>query len=858
MRTAGSPADLAWRLVRRRPGRLVLAVVCVALGVATRVMVGHLLHRLERTVDGRVRDLLTADLEVSSTRAFTPDEEATLAAALPEGARLQPLESLVTMAHRARRSRPVQLLAVAPGYPWFGTLRVMQRPGPVRVGDQVLAGEAPQCLVQPELLEQLGAAVGETVRLGSLDVRVAGTLAEEPGVMPGGFGVGPRVLLPRHLLPGTGLVEFGSRVRHSRLIALEDPARAEGLAPELRRALGLGPPDTPPPATRPFRVRTGRDAAARVRRVFDRFADYLRLVALAAMLVGGMGVGAAARAHLASQRDAAALLGVLGAPPGEVARVGALQVLGAAALGAGAGAVLGLGLGELAGALVEPTTGVPLAPGLSPLPPLVGAVLGLGAAMAFSRRALAEAVVPPAEALRAAAGAPPPARLRLMDLLVFGIALWAAASLEARSVRRGLIFAFAAGAGALGLHLLAGGALALTARLGRWRRLPIGLRLGLGNLTRPGLRPRAGVVTLGFTALLFSLLVHLEASLRQELQLDRQGDVAGLFLIDVQEDQLPDLRALAEEQGLQGLSEGPIVLARLTAIDGAPISGGPGETRESQSRYRLRQREQRLSFRIEPGPDETLVAGTWLDGRAEDDAPVEVSVEARWARRVGVEMGQTLTFDVLGVSVVATVTSLRRVRWSSFRPNYFLLLSPHALRDAPKEYVASLPPLDTPARGRFLAALAERMPNVTAFDVGRQLDRVRGVLDQLFLAVRGMALACLLAGLVVVAGMGLAGARARRGDAALLATLGATPRELRRVVLGEFLALGLVAGVLGGALALGLASALIHQVFEIPVVLAPGRAAIVVAVAALTSAAAGWFACRKAAHAPPREVLREG
>jgi putative ABC transport system permease protein len=821
-------------------------------------MVGHLLHRLERTVDTRVRDLLTADLEVSSTRAFTPEEEAMLAGALPAEARVQAMESLVTMAHGGEHSRPVHLLAVADAYPWFGALRIDQREGPVHVGEEVLGGDEPAVLVQPELLEQLTTRVGARLRLGTLEVRVAGTLVEEPGVIPGGFGVGPRVLLNRRFLPATGLASHGSRVRHARLVALADAATAEERATALRTAFGLGVRGTPPPAERPFRVRTGRDAAARVRRVFDRFADYLRLVALAAMLVGGMGVGAAARAHLASQRDAAALLGVLGASPGTVARVGTWQVLGAAVLGAGGGAVLGLALGELAGALVEPTTGVPLARGFSLMPPLVGACLGLGAAMAFARRALAEAVVPPAEALRAAAGAPTPARLGLGDVLVFGLALWAAAALEARSATRGLLFASSAGLGALGLHLLAGGSLALAARLGHWSVLPVGLRLGLSNLTRPGLRPRAGVVTLGFTALLFSLLVHLEASLRQELRMDREGDVAGLFLIDVQEDQLPGLRELVAAQGLRGLVEGPMVLARLTAIDGQGLSQGPGDTRESQARFRFQQREQRLSFRVEPGPDETVVAGTWLDGRAPEDAPVEVSAEERWARRVGVGLGGTLTFDVLGVPVEATVTSLRRVRWTSFRPNYFLLLSPHALRDAPKVYVASLPPLEGPARARFLAALAERLPNVTAFDVGRQLGRVRGVLDQLFLAVRGMAMACLLAGLVVVAGMGLAGARARRADAALLATLGATPEELRRAMLGEFLALGAVAGVLGGALALGLAIPLIGQVFEIPVILAPGRALGVVAVAALTSAGAGWVACRGATHAPPREILREG
>lgn len=852
------PVDLslAWRLGRGRGLRPWLLVLCAAVGVAARVAVGTLVGALERAVTERARGLLAADLEISGVRPLEAARRATLAGLLPPGSRTQRQETLTTMARAGARVRPVQLHAVDPGYPFFGELATREQ-GPGTIGAGPLAGEEPAVLVHPELLVQLGIQVGGRLRLGGLELVVEGVLDRQPGVGAGFLAVGPVVLLRRRDLERTGLVTLGSRVRHAVLVALPDPAAAEAVVERLQQAWGLDP--EAPDATSSLRLVTTRDAERRVRGILDRFTDFLRLVSLAAMVLGGLGLASMTRVRVQEALPDGAVLAVLGAGPTRLLRLLGAQVLALASLGAGLGVLLGSALGNLALVVAgRQLSGFELSPGLDPAAMAWGGTLGILVAAGMALPALlALRERRPLEVLRdqpAASGAPGRS-LRL--LLVGGLGLWLVASLEVRSPWRGAWFAGALVAAALALRVMGAGVLGALVRLGRHPRPPFWVRLGLTNLARPGLRPEAALVTLGLTGLVFAVVGLTQASLLAELEPALRGDRAGLFLVDLQPDQEASLRELVAARGIEGVEVSPMVRARLVALDGAPLARGEGLTREASRRLAFQRREQHLGVRARLGPDEALVEGRWMPVAAGPEAPVEVSLEQRFAARIGVGLGARLTLDVQGVPLEARVTSLRRVRWTSFRPNFFMLVSPHALEGAPAVLVASVPVLPAARKAELLEALVERLPNVTAVDVERQLARVREVLGGVVQAVRVMGLACLAAGVLVLLGMGLASGAARRRDAALLRVLGARAATLEGAVLVEFAALGMAAGGLGVGLALPLTAALLRSFMDLDLVVQGAPLGAVVLLLGVLGAAAGWAACRGATRVEPLRVLRQ-
>jgi len=849
--------QLAWWMGRGAVARSWLLIACIAIGVSARVCVGTFTATVARALDEQARPLLGADLEIIANQPLSAEQRQAIADTMPPGGRALDQLGLVTMAlaPRSGKAGAVDVRGVAPGYPLYGTLSVAGADG--QGPPAQLFAAVPAVYVQRELLARLDAAVGETLKLGSVTFTIAGVLVEDPGLGANPFALGPRVLVDAAKLPATGLVGAGARVRHLTLIATTDAEQGEQVAHQLRSRWGLperaatgfgGRADNPAG----IGIRTARQSQDSLARVFERLGDYLGLVSLVALLLGGVGVAGVVRGYVAEQLESAAMLQVLGAT---VTRVLGILLLQAAAAG-----FIGGVCGCLGGAALENVLLVALNDAL----PVAGHRLADPAALAWGMGlalvvTLTFAVLPlievrglrPLGVLRGD-GVPARSRLALIAWGATSACLFSAlAGIEARSFAVGgmLIAALLAG----GFVTAVIGSLALGA-IARLRPRTFALRHGLANLARPGFRPLAALVTISLACLLFSSLSIYQESLGREIAGAAGSSLPSLFAIDIQADQRDQFTSfLASEPGLGEVSISPLVHARYRgrSRDGVRAAAGAGGGSESE-RW-ARDREQNLSFREQPSADDRLLSGRWIDDRS---ATVEASLERRYAERLGAVLGDVLEFDVQGVPVSATVTSIRTVRWASLRPNFFILLSPHALRDAPQTWVAALPALDAGARTRIQARLAERFPGVSTFDVSEAAARVSELVGRIGTAVRFIGAFTLLAGLAVLVGVAVSNARERRAEAALLKVLGAGWRTLAVSLVCEFAVVGALSGVLGAGQAVPLAWALTSR-FDLPLSVPLPTLILLIAVVALASAGAGLIACRQVFSARPLAVLRE-
>ncbi len=834
---------LAWRLLAGRPALAWLALACIAVGVAARGAVSGSVGAVEDQLSSQARDLIAADLEISSSRPLEGPVRAAVASAIPSGSRTAEARSLTAMAVAGGSAVLCEVRAVGPGWPLAGDLR-----GEPAGSAAALAADPPAVLVDPDLLPRLGVAVGGELRLGSAAFRIAGTVVSEPGSGGNAFRMGPRIYAGLTALDRAGLAGEGVRAKHILLVALADPAAADALAARLRTSLDL-PTDQAEgmgagPSQSPVTVRSAGEAARQGARAAGRAADLLRVVALFALALGTLGVAALAAGMMRAQAEDLAVLRVIGATRSRSAAVFALQATMVGASGGLLGTVIGCTLALSAGAAM----GLPPAwPHLRDL--VIGVGLGTIAALAAAALpALALARMEPLAVLRGEAPAPVPRGLGLIVLAVVAALGVSAAAFEARSWVVGPLVALGAGVVVL---LMAGLGWLVLPLLSRLKPRAFAIRHGLANLGRPERRPLALIVALGLAAALGAALLILRTSFEAELAPGRLTAKPSFFAISLQDDQREGFTAALAHHGLVPNLK-PQVRGRLTAIDGVDAATvAVGATREAERAAHFRRREQNLTWASQPGPGEVLIAGTWPSRSG------TCAVETGWASTVGVHIGSRLTFDVQGVSVAAEVTGLRRIDWWTFQPNFFISLHPDTMAGYPAAWLGTIPAMPREQRRALAGSLAGEFPNVSLIDVADAAEQVRKGIDQAAAAVAAIAAVALLAGLAVVAGTAAAGARERRSEAALIRAMGGTSRTVAVAVAVEFAAAALPAALLGSLAGLAGGAILAGGVIDARVVWPWWQIATLMTVLILAATITALLAARSAWRVPPLAALRD-
>ena len=848
MRRAGVVTFLV-RETRGALGRAAFLVLCVAIGVAAVVTVSSLSSAVRAQLRGQSRELLAADLAIESYRPLPPELDAALAELAPgaERTNLREMASMVALADsegHATRSRLAELKVVEGRYPLHGEL-VLDPPGTL---EERLSAESVLC--GPDLLQSLDAEVGDELLVGGARFRIAGRVIDEPDRLEIGLVLGPRVFLTRAGLDRTALLGVGNRVKHRALLALPgnpDEAALRRLESDLRRDV---------PDGRQLRITSHFEAQPGVRRGLDRFTSYLGLVALLSLVLGGIGVAQVVRAWLGARTREVAIWRSLGLVPGEILGLLLLHVLLLALAGSLLGALLGGAAPLLAAQLAPELFAGGLADaGAWPLAALLrGLALGMGVAVLFALPALTAVWrVPPALVLRAdAVPLSAPRSVRWLTLALLALGLFASAWWQAD--RLDVALGFTGGLAAVGLVLWLG-ARGLLLAIGRVPRLHLSPSLthGLAALVRPGAGTIGAVVALGLGTLVVTTLSLVETELSQRLDEALPSTAPSVFLVDVQPPQWAGVEEELLAHGATSVDSLPVVMARISAIDGVSVRELMSRDRDEgprPSRWRL-SREQRLTWFEELPPSNRLVAGE-LWSRPE---PNELSLEEEYAEGLGVGLGSTLTFDVQGVPLDFVVTSLRSVEWESFAINFFLAVEPGALEGAPGMRLAAArvaPEQEAPLQD----ALVESFPNVTMLRVRPILEKVAAVLARIAAGVRLLGSFAVLAGVLILAGtVGAANLRRAR-EVALWKTLGVTRGGVLRLFFAEFLVVGLLSGGLGAAGAYAFAWSFVELILELESTPSLGITLTGALLAAGLAVLAGIAASARALTTAPARVLR--
>ena len=860
MTSAGFVLRMAWREAHAARRRLALLTASVVAGVGALVAVNSFTGNLTVAVAEQAQALLGADLSLTS-RAPTDDSKPVrrlLDSLRSVGGNAVHLATSVNFAAMAFRpgtgtARLVQVRTVDPGWPYYGAITT----APAAIWAGLQQGGA---IVDPSLLTAINASVGDTLALGEGRFRILGTVLNVPGDIGLEMAFGARVFIASKALPATGLLSFGSRAQYETYIQLPGTINAQTVAQSNSKVL----------RDERVTVHTIADDRDNLTRGLTRLADYLGLVALAALLLGGLGVASAVHVYIRQQLDSIAVLRCLGATSWQIFGIYLVQALGMGLLGSILGALLGVGLQQLMPYVVRDflPVGVQVLP--SPHAIIIGIASGLWTASVFALLPLlgVRAVTPLATLRRAV----DPVRtrwdgLQIAAAVVLPVSVVGLATVQIGSLSRAAWFAGGC-AGALLVLWLASRALIAIAL--RWTpaSLPYLVRQGFANLHRPANQTVTVVLALGFGAFILTTLFTAQYNLLRIIRVENVADRPNLVLFDIQTEQRAVIDSVLKSEQLTGSAYAPIVPMRIREIKGEAVTTyvardtahwGRGGRGGGSSPWPVR-REFRSTYRSERGPGERVTSGTWFtdttrNGKSAASA-VEISVEADLAKELRVGLGDAMTWDVQGVPIYSRVTSLRYVNWARFEPNFFIVFAPGALERAPQSWVTMVRSTDPAVRGRLQREVAEHAANVTSVDLGEVQHAIESVVDRIVLAIRFMAIFSLITGTIVLIGSIATSRWQRVREGTLLRTLGATRAQVLVILCVEYAALGLGASIVAAGLAGGAGWALAKWFFDTRFVLPIASMLALAAGMVLLTTVVGLWNSLEVLNRPPLEVLR--
>ncbi len=795
---------MAVREMRASWRRLIFFFLCIALGVGAIVTLRSVIQSVRQVFAGEARSLIGADLVVSSSRPIDGELATTLDGRLrAAGAEVTRTAETATMARSAASAsapaRMVELKAVGVGFPYYGTLRLE---GGATYGHALVAGHG--ALVRPELLAQLGIAVGDRIAIGGQDFTVRGVIEAEPGRRLGAFSLGPRVIVDIADLEQTSLVAFGSRVTHQRLVKVPDPALA-ALVTALRE-------DT---KNSFVRVRSYTEREGDMGEDFTRAENYLSLVGLVIVILGGVGISSVTRVFVQQKLKSIAILKCLGTRGAQVLAIYVLQVMALGLLGSVFGVLIALGVMAWIPAWLGPavTAGLDVNYRLTSSAVIQGAGTGLLVSLLFSLVPLLDVRhVKPSRLLRDDTATPGRDWVRWAAGVGVGGAVLALTMWQAGSVRIGGIVAVGF---AVLAALLYGAGVALIASV---RPLAAAgwfpLRHAALQLTRPGGQVHLVLLTVGLGTFFILGVRALQQNLVSEVSIDLASDAPDMFLLDIQSDQLGgviEVLSARRPDGAPTPRTVPVLRARVVGVQGQDVTLDDYE--DVRGRGSLA-REYTVTYRRGLEANERVIAGA-----AWDDTPAssgEVSIEETIGTRFGIKIGDTIRFDIVGRTVSAKVVSVRHVDWSDSRAGGFMFVfRPGLLEAAPHGHVAFVRgPASGGDRARLLSDLAGRYPNISVIDGREMLTAIKTVVDNVTLAVTVVGTLVVVSGLMILIGAVAMTKFRRVYEAAILKTLGATRQVIATMLLLEYGVLGLLAGALGALGAAGLTWALSRFAFE--------------------------------------------
>ena len=849
--TSAAPALLRWPALRLAMRELRggvrgfgVFIACIALGVTAIAGVGSFSQGL---VDGLAREgrsILGGDLSfVLIQREATPAERAFLA----EQGEVSAAATLRAMARTADgRATLVEVKAVDDAYPLYGAVAA----DPQAPLAQLLAprGAAFGALADPTLFSRLDLKPGDHLMIGNADIELRAALAAEPDRLAGGIGFGPRLMLSGAALRASGLLQPGSLVRWQYRVRLPEGA-GEGAVRRVVDAAGLRLPDAG------WDIRTRNNATPQLERNVERFTQYLALVGLTALLIGGIGVANSTKHYLDRKRNVIATLKSLGATGTRVFAVYFTEIMVLATLGALIGLALGAALPFALAGVLRPLMPLPFEPALHPGELATALAYGLLTAAAFALWPLGRTHDVPVSALFRDEIAPdrrlPRPRYAALAGLA-ALALTALAVAAAYDRRIAIIFVAAAAVVFLVLRLVAFAVMAIAGRVPRPRSTV--WRLAIANIHRPGALTPTVVLSLGLGLVLLVTVLEIDANLRRQFMAALPERAPSFYFLDIQSAEADRfdafLRANAPGATIERV---PMLRGRIVAAGGRRAQ----DIKPRQDAQWVLQSDRGITYTGEIPQGSRVVEGEWWGN--DYKGPPLLSFEKKLAEGLGLKLGDEVTVNVLGRNITARIANMRAVDWQSLGINFVLVFSPGAFAGAPATDIATVTyPGGAGAadESALMKAVGNAFPSVTAVRVKDALDAIGTLVTNLVLAIRVASAVTLVAAVLVLGGALAAGHRHRVYDAVVLKTLGATRRQLLTAYALEYLLLGLATVVFGVAAGSVAAWRVVADIMTLPFVWQGGPASAAAVIALAVTLVFGLVGTFAALGRKPAAVLR--
>ncbi|MBB3021244.1 putative ABC transport system permease protein [Microvirga lupini] len=820
-------------------------LACIALGVAAIASVSSLSRSLTEGISREGRRILGGDMAFSLIQREAAGPER---AFLESKGRVNVIATMRAMAVAGDKgSGLVEMKAVDAGYPTVGDLETDPQLPPAELFAE--RGGAFGAAVDPALLARLDLKVGDRVTVGAANVELRARLVSEPDKIADGIGFGPRLLLSQETLAATGLVQPGSLVRWTyRLTLPPEQSTEEGLN-RIEAEAGRVLPEAG------WNIRTRLNADPRFARNIERFTQFLTLVGLTALLVGGVGVANAVRGFVDRKRASIATLKSLGAPGGQVVMLYLTQVMLIAIVGIGIGLAFGAALPFVITGLFGHLLPIPIQPTLAWSELGIALLYGALTALVFAIAPLGRAHDVPVSGLFRDQIDPErrwPRKRYVTALALSVVALVGLSLLAAYDRRIALMFVGAAAGSFLLLRLVAMGIMALARRLPRPRRTAP--RLALANIHRPGALTPSLVLSLGLGITLLVTLALIDTNLTRQLTQSLPQRAPSFFFLDIPNQQADAFESFLKQQASDAQIERvPMMRGRLVTLGGRPVA----EIKAGEDIVWVLSGDRGITYAKVPPEGSKIVQGEWWpeDYRGK---PL-VSFDRKIAEGLGLKIGDEITVNVLGRNISATISNLREVEWRSMGINFVMVFSPNAFAGAPHTHLATVTfpnGSDAALDARILRSSAQAYPMVTSVRVKDALEAVNDVVSQLVMAIRGASSIALIASLLVLAGALAAGHRARLYDAVVLKTLGATRTRLLSAYALEYGLLGAataVFGLLAGSLA---AYFIVDRVMNLSFTLDLSGAILASALAVLVSVGLGLAGTWRILSQKPAQYLR--
>jgi len=792
--------NLTIREIRSSWRRLLFFFLCIAIGVGSVVALRSLIQNLSLAVGGDARALLTADIELSSTNDFSPAELEKIDAAIKKSKIVGSRDEAITGASMAKavdennqRLRMVELKGITSKFPMVGDFILSDGS---RFDYKSLKGRG--AVVSPLLLEDLAVKVGDRLTIGEETFEIRGTFESEPGGS-GGFRIGPRVFVEKEGFEATGVTRNGGRIQ--RRILYTTTTDPTPLVKELRDSL----------KGTIVRVQSYRETEENIGEQFEKTENYLSLTGLLILVLGGVGVWNVARVFVEQKRKSVAVLKCLGASGDRIILVYTLQILFLGLVGSAFGVFLAqifLWFAEFRFADALPAAMTYL---VSPWVAIQGMMLGILISLLFSALPLLQVRnIKPRLLLHDESGE----RMRRLDwtktiigaLSLAGMVVLAA--WQAGSLLIGSLFLIAL---ALTSAVLYATAFALTRILKSFGKLGgFAVSQAINSLYRPGNQTRIILLAVGLGAFVVLGVQSLQSNLVREFDFTKNQSLPSLFIVDIQRNQVDGLKRILNERANETPQIIPTVRARIAFVNGEPPIRQ--NTQMNQQRGQIG-REFAVTYRKDLESNEKIIAGSWFD---KPDVP-EVSVEEQMARRLGVKIGDTITFDISGRKVNTRVSSVRKLDLRNTRTAFIFVFAPGVLEKAPQSFAANvLSKLSETKRQKLQREIVDTFPNAQIFDVADILRVVQSIIGNFVLAISFVGTFVILSGMLILMGSVALTKSQRIYENAILKTLGARRRTLAGILFAEYGLLGFLAGLIGVIFASALSYAVSRYVLDIP------------------------------------------